>query len=99
MTFSRIKQLLASFAEPDPRRDWFVALIALVLLFLAFWAYAAFLFFSILSGTVFAGGGRPAPHITVTRADIQNTLATYQTRQVNYAAHNLPAPPVVDPAH
>jgi hypothetical protein len=94
----RTQNLLALFRKPDPSRDWLLALAFAGIVFLAFLAYAAFLFISIQSGAIFSGVRVPAPQIPVTRGDIQSILSTYQARQVDYAAHNLPAPPLADPS-
>ena len=98
MTLSRIKAFFASLAEPEPRRDWFFSLMGALILFLALLAYAAFVFFSIQSGTVFTDSVASVRPIPLTRGEVQDLLATYQARQVNYAARNLPAPPLVDPS-
>jgi len=94
----RTKNLFASFREPDPSRDWLLSLAGAGTIFLVLFAYAAFVFVSIQSGAIFSGIHAPVPQIPLTRGDLEDALATYQARQVNYAAHNLPTPPLVDPA-
>lgn len=93
-----IKRFIASLAQPDPSRDWLVALAFASLIGFLLLLYAVFLFYSIQSGSAFSEPKAVAPEMPLTRASLEDTVNAYQARQTNYAAHNLPAPVLVDPA-
>ena len=96
--FTSILSFFASLTRPKPSRDWFFALVIIFATFLGLVSYAGYLFISINSGSAFANGEQsPAPTISLTRAEVRTILETYQKRSVNYTAHNLPSPVVVDP--
>ncbi len=94
---SSIGRLLVSLTHPEPSRDWFFALVLIFVVFFGLTFYAVYIFFAVQSGTLFVIGAGSGVPVSVTRGDIESVLDTYRTRSVNYAAHNLPAPPVVDP--
>jgi len=99
MSVGSFKEWLSSLGRPYPARDWMLVLSACALILLALLAWAGPLFFSIESGSAYVVG-EPSPErsVKMTRSDVQNVLDTYTARSVNYAAHNIAMPHVVDPA-
>lgn len=92
-----LKTFFSSLKEPNSRRDWLLSLVILFVVFLGFLCYASVLFFSIQSGSAFSATPTPTEAIPVTRGEVETLFATYENRQLNYTAHNLPAPTIIDP--
>lgn len=93
-----LAEFFRALARPYPSRDWLIALIALFFLFLALAFYGVYLYFGVETGSLLGStNANPASVIKVTKADIQNVVAAYNARIVNWNAHNISAPNVADP--
>lgn len=87
-TMTDIPQAFDRFFEPKPARDWLLTLCGVFVLFVALSAYAVNLFFSVSAAPQpMTAAATSTPSLSVTRADVENVLSEYRTRQANYAAH------------
>ena len=97
-SFSHIGSFFRSFLRPYPARDWFVVLVVAFFMFLAFAFYGVYVYFGIETGALFASGPNIKPAITITVADLTDTVGAYQNRTANWSAHTVAVPNVTDPA-
>jgi len=98
MDFS-FKNTLASITNPNPGRDWSVALAILILLFVLLFAYAAYLFVGLRWGDLTGHAQIPqTQQPTVTRGKLESVLETYRARKANFEAGNFGPSGLFDPA-
>lgn len=95
---TRIQSFLSSYSRPSPARDWFTALVVVAAIACLLLLYAIYLYIGLNAGLFESPAPTSASVITISADDIRTLHDAYQARSVNFSAHNLPAPAVIDPS-
>lgn len=88
-----------SLVRPHPLRDWYIVLAFVTVVFISVVATTTGLFLGIRSGSIttppnIAVGALPS----ISREKLEETVAEYELRQINYVAGNIRTPDVSDPS-
>lgn len=88
-----------SLVQPHPLRDWYIVLALVTVVFISVVTTTTSLFLGIRSGSITTPPNTAVGVLpSISREKLEETVAEYELRQINYNAGNIRTPDVPDPS-
>lgn len=98
-TLRTIATTLRSFSSPHPLRDWLTVLVLAAVALVAFVGTSTYYFFGLRSGSLIGTQTVQVSRVPqVSRQELEDLVALFETRTLNFDSGNFPTPDVTDPS-